>query len=67
MTLPLLILHGTDDRATLSASSRYLRATAGSRDRTLELCEGHHRVLLNDVGEEAAFADTRAWLDARAA
>ena len=67
ITLPVLILHGTEDRATMPEGSRFFHATPGSRDKTLELYEGHYHDLLNDVGKEAVFADIRAWLDARAA
>lgn len=65
MTLPLLILHGTKDRATMHEGSRFFHATAGSKDKSLRLYEGHYHDLLNDIGKEAVFADIRAWLDAR--
>jgi alpha-beta hydrolase superfamily lysophospholipase len=65
ITLPLLILHGTDDRATVCEGSQFFHRTAGSKDKTLKLYEGHYHDLLNDVGKEQVLGDIRAWIDAR--
>jgi len=65
ITLPILILHGTADRATKPSGSQQFYDTAGSRDRTLKLYEGHYHDLLNDTGKEAVFADIVQWIDGR--
>jgi alpha-beta hydrolase superfamily lysophospholipase len=39
--------------------------TAGSKDKTLKLYEGHVHDLLNDLGREAVMADIKAWIEAR--
>lgn len=65
VTLPLLILHGTADKATLPAGSQFFFDTAGSKDKTLKLYDGHYHDLLNDVGKDAVLADIRGWIDAR--
>lgn len=65
ITLPLLILHGTADQATMPEGSRFFHDTAGSRDKTLKLYEGHFHDLLNDVGKEIVMGDIRAWIEAR--
>jgi alpha-beta hydrolase superfamily lysophospholipase len=65
ITLPVLILHGTADKATVPAGSEFFHATAGSRDKTLRLYEGHFHDLLNDVGKEAVLAEIVDWIDAR--
>lgn len=65
ITLPVLILHGTADRATMPSGSQLFFDTAGSRDKTLKLYEGHFHDLLNDVGKDAVFADIRGWVEAR--
>ena len=65
--LPLLIMHGTADKATVPAGSKLFHERAGSRDKTLKLYEGHFHDLLNDVGKEAVMADVIAWIDARLA
>jgi alpha-beta hydrolase superfamily lysophospholipase len=66
MALPVLILHGTEDKATMPAGSRFFYDTVGSRDKTLKLYEGHYHDLLNDIGKEEVMADVLAWIDARA-
>lgn len=64
ITLPVLILHGTADKATMSAGSQFFHDTAGSADKTLKLYEGHYHDLLNDVGKDGVIADIRGWIDA---
>lgn len=63
--LPVLILHGTADKATMAAGSRFFHDTAGSPDKTLKLYDGHYHDLLNDVGKEGVLADIRDWIEAR--
>ncbi|MEO8484597.1 MAG: alpha/beta fold hydrolase [Acidobacteriota bacterium] len=64
MTLPLLILHGTADKASQASGSQFFYETAGSKDKTLKLYEGHFHDLLNDVGREKVMADITGWIDA---
>ena len=64
---PVLIIHGTADKATRPAGSQYFHDHAGSTDKTLRLYEGHFHDLLNDVGKEQVMADIQAWLNARIA
>jgi len=64
ITLPVLILHGTQDNATKPSGSQLFYELAGSQDKTLKLYEGHYHDLLNDLGKELVMADVRAWLDA---
>lgn len=63
--LPLLILHGTADKATVPSGSEFFYKTAGSSDKTLKLYEGHFHDLLNDLGKERVLDDMVAWIDAR--
>jgi alpha-beta hydrolase superfamily lysophospholipase len=63
--LPLLILHGTSDRATRPEGSRLFLEHAGSADKTLKLYEGHYHDLLRDLGKEAVMDDINAWITAR--
>lgn len=65
ITLPVLILHGTLDKATKPSGSQLFYDTAGSTDKTLKLYEGHVHDLLNDYGKETVLADIQAWIDAR--
>jgi len=65
LTLPLLILHGTADKATKPSGSQFFFETSGSRDKTLKLYEGHYHDLLNDLGKERVMADILEWLGGR--
>jgi len=65
IALPLLILHGTGDKATRPDGSQQFFREAGSADKTLRLYEGHYHDLLNDLGREAVTEDIAAWIDAR--
>lgn len=65
ITLPLLIMHGTEDKATKPSGSQHFYEQAGSRDKTLKLYEGHYHDLLNDIDKEVVMADIRQWIDAR--
>lgn len=65
VSLPLLILHGTEDRAAKPSGSRLFHGLAGSTDKTLKLYEGHFHDLLRDIGKESVMADINGWIDAR--
>jgi acylglycerol lipase len=67
ITLPVLIMHGTDDKATVCHGSEFFYETAGSKDKTLKLYEGHYHDLLNDVGKEHVMSDIREWIEAHVA
>ena len=63
--LPLLILHGTEDKAAKSSGSQFFYDRAGSTDKTLMLHDGHFHDLLNDLGKETVTTDITAWIEAR--
>ena len=63
--LPVLIMHGTDDKATVCHGSQFFYDTVGSKDRTLKLYDGHYHDLLNDIGKEQVMADVTGWISAR--
>jgi len=67
ISLPLLILHGTADKAAKPAGSQFFYDHAGSTDKTLKLYDGHVHDLLNDLGKEAVIADVAAWIERRLA
>lgn len=66
ITLPLLVIHGTADHATVPAGSQMFHDQAGSADKAITLYDGHYHDLLADTGKERVMADVVAWLDARA-
>ena len=65
ITLPLIIIHGTADKAAKSDGSRHFQEQAGSRDKTLKLYEGRYHDPLNDFGREEVIADILTWIDSR--
>jgi alpha-beta hydrolase superfamily lysophospholipase len=65
ITLPVLILHGTADKATRPSGSQLFFDTAGSKDKTLKMYNGMFHDLLNDVEKEVVMSDITRWIDAR--
>jgi alpha-beta hydrolase superfamily lysophospholipase len=63
--LPVLILHGTQDKATMPSGSQRFYAQAGSSDKTLKLYEGHFHDLLADTDKELVMSDIKRWIAAR--
>ena len=61
----MLILHGTLDKATKPSGSQLFYDTAGSRDKTLKLYQGHYHDLLNDIDKEVVMADIKGWIEPR--
>jgi acylglycerol lipase len=64
ITLPVLILHGTADKATKPSGSQLFYDKAGSSDKTLKLYKDHYHDLLNDVDKEVVMKDIQSWIDA---
>lgn len=64
ITLPVLILHGTADKATRPDGSQQFYDEASSTDKTLKLYQGHYHDLLNDLGREQVMDDIAGWIDA---
>lgn len=60
ITLPVLIIHGAEDKATLPKGSQFFYDHAGSKDKTLKLYEGHYHDLLADVGKEGCWGTSWA-------
>ena len=66
LRLPLLVMHGGDDRLTPVEGSRMLHERAGSEDKTLEILDGLYHEILNEPEQERVMATMIEWLDARA-
>lgn len=65
--LPVLILHGTADKATVFHGSEVFHDHAGATDKTLKLYDGHFHDLLADLGRDEVLADILGWIEARLA
>ena len=63
ITLPVFIMHGTEDKATVCKGSQFFYDTVGSKDKKLNLYQGHYHDLLNDIGKEGVLADIKTWID----
>jgi alpha-beta hydrolase superfamily lysophospholipase len=63
--LPLLILHGTADKATRPDGSQQFFDETGSADKQLILYEDYYHDLLNDIGRERVMDDIVGWIDQR--
>lgn len=65
ITLPVFIMHGTADKATVPAGSQFFYDTVGSKDKTLRLYQDHFHDLLNDIDKQVVMADIIGWIGAR--
>jgi acylglycerol lipase len=65
ITLPVLIMHGTADKATRPEGSQQFFDNAGSADKELKIYEGYAHDLLNDLGREQVMDDITRWIEAR--
>jgi alpha-beta hydrolase superfamily lysophospholipase len=65
ITLPILIMHGTDDQLASPDASRALFGAVSSTDKTLKMYKGLHHEILNEPEQQQVIADITAWLDAR--
>ncbi|TPM24790.1 alpha/beta hydrolase [Mesorhizobium sp. B2-3-3] len=63
--LPILVMHGTADKATKPAGSQLFFDTVGSPDKTMKLYPGYFHDLLNDLGRDAVIEDVLGWIGAR--
>jgi acylglycerol lipase len=64
-SVPVFIIHGTNDKATRPAGSQYFYDNIGSVDKTLKLYEGGYHDLLNDIDKQIVMADILAWVNQR--
>lgn len=64
LTLPLLVMHGADDKLTPPTGSRLVDELASSEDKTLRLYDGLRHEILNEPEGPEIIAEIVAWLDA---
>jgi acylglycerol lipase len=67
ITVPTLIMYGTDDALCLPAGSVMLSERIGASDKTLKAYEGLHHEILNEPEQDQVLDDLCAWLGARVA
>lgn len=61
--LPILLIHGEDDRLNLAEGSRFLYEQIAHPDKTLQVYPGGYHDLHNDLDHEKVLADVKSWLD----
>jgi acylglycerol lipase len=66
LTLPLLLVHGSEDRLVSVQGSRMVHERASSEDKTLKIYDGLFHEVLNELPEdrERVLADIGVWLGA---
>jgi acylglycerol lipase len=67
LRLPVLVMHGTEDKLVPSAGSQLINDTVGSPDKTLRMYDGLYHEIFNEPEKEQVLADVVAWLDAHVA
>ncbi len=65
ITLPILIMQGSQDRISDPASSKMLYDGVSSKDKTMKIYEGYYHEIFNDPERQQVFTDMEAWLNAR--
>ena len=65
LTLPILMLQGTDDVIVDPEGATRLYNLATSEDKTLKIYEGFYHELFNDPEKERVLEDVKTWLESR--
>ncbi|AFY92767.1 alpha/beta hydrolase [Chamaesiphon minutus] len=60
--LPILILHGTEDRLVSMEGSKNFYLSVGSKDKSIELYDGFYHELLNEPEKIRVLSDIEVWL-----
>lgn len=63
ITLPLLLLHGGDDRLTAPAGSTYLYDHVGSQQKAIKIYPGLFHEIFNEPEQAMVLTDMTDWLD----
>lgn len=62
LRIPVLILHGVEDRLATPAGSRMVHERVATEDRTLRLYDGLHHEVFNEPEQDQVLDDLIAWL-----
>jgi acylglycerol lipase len=64
LTVPVIVMHGSEDKLVPVAGSKLIHDTIGSPDKTLEIYDGLYHEIFNEPEREQVLDDLVAWLDA---
>lgn len=62
ITLPILCLHGAQDRLVKPSSTQYIYDHVGSVDKTIKIYDGLHHEIFNEPEKARVLADVWVWL-----
>ncbi len=65
ITLPVLVLQGSEDRLVAPDGAEMLHRAAGSADKTLKVYDGLHHEVYNEPERASVLSDVEAWLRER--
>jgi alpha-beta hydrolase superfamily lysophospholipase len=65
LRLPLLVMHGADDKLIPLSASHMVHDGAGSEDKALQIYAGFGHESLNEPGRARILGDITAWISAR--
>jgi acylglycerol lipase len=63
--VPVLIMHGQEDRLTSPQGSRELYEGIGSSDKTLKIFKNMQHDLLHEPDKQQVFNELREWMNSR--
>ena len=66
LRLPILIMHGTEDKLVNPSGSQLAYDKVSSKDKTLKLYPGMRHEIMNEIGKEAVLDEIVTWLDQHA-
>lgn len=66
LRLPILILHGAEDKRVSPTGSQLAYEQVSSPDKTLRLYPGMRHEIMNEIGKEGVLDEIVAWLDSHA-
>jgi alpha-beta hydrolase superfamily lysophospholipase len=64
ITLPTLILQGSDDEIVDPSGAQLFCDSAGSTDKTLKICDGLYHEVFNEPEHDQVLNDVKVWLEA---
>jgi alpha-beta hydrolase superfamily lysophospholipase len=65
ITLPVLVMHGSDDAMTAHEGSEVFYKAVSSEDKTLKIYQGLYHEIFNEPERLEVLGDLAAWLEAR--
>lgn len=63
VTLPMLLLHGSEDSLAAPQGSQFIEAHLGSRDKTLKIYPGLYHEIFNEPEQREVLRDVTDWLE----